>query len=350
MSHGRITAVAHPRGEVRVTLQHAGADVKSAGRRNLSIGSKSKEGCNENKAGGHGALSKRAATFTKHGKGVVRDACAVLEAKTQRRGWLATFTLPGSTEISMRTLAEYASYIVERINQYLRDNHFGTEFVAVWELQKRGALHLHYAIPSVDRYSVSVSSQMLHRMWCRLLEAITVKSGVDMFARKEGGTWRYSWKIVKARVEVVRKSLGRYLSKYMSKTDQSSVPPDVFCPPQWWTCSRSLRRDIASRRVFAHSSGEPLETSGERFEQMTGILSSVAQTAFSITNVFSPGRRCLSFWFDRPEDAANALRYVMRKCDYLEAPCYNATTRDNTTAAPTLPGAAVLFFKGRVAT
>lgn len=56
-----------------------------------------------------------------------------------------TGTLPGGTEDAFRTIAERSAQIVQRAKVWIYNRYKECSYsFYCWELQKRGALHLHY--------------------------------------------------------------------------------------------------------------------------------------------------------------------------------------------------------------
>jgi hypothetical protein len=92
-------------------------------------------------------------------------------------------------------------------------------------------------------------------LWNRVLRSVSNKSGVDIFERKEGGTWKDSESVWISRAEPLRKRADRYLAKYMSKS-MSKDAKGFFPPTRWYGVSRSLINEMKSkiRHVCTHES------------------------------------------------------------------------------------------------
>ena len=240
-------------------------------------------------------------------KNRVRDACGVLQQQYGRNVWFATLTLPGSTGEALRACAAWSGYLMERVRQWLRDSQLGEECVAVWELQRRGALHMHLALPMVAGWSLSRLFAELHHMWCVILERTSVKAGVDLFAREGGLTWRKQKWIVRIDVQKVEKSVGQYLSKYISKRASKWSSQTSYCPTRWWSLSRNLLEKSGEARRLLVSPTMSHEVLSEWFERVSGIVCGAGTTTFAITNPWRPGDRTVSIWFNESEAAAQAL-------------------------------------------
>lgn len=152
-----------------------------------------------------------------------------------------TGTLPGSTNESMAAIAQWSAYIIDRLKSWLSKFAQDRLEFYVWELQARGALHLHYCavIPSPD-----ARSQVLARFkkqWIKLLSNVAEKSGVDVFERADGKTWKGCYDVIRADAQECKKSVAAYMSKYCSKSSRDRVSP-VHCPTRWWSISRPLSK------------------------------------------------------------------------------------------------------------
>lgn len=164
-----------------------------------------------------------------------------------------TGTLPGSTDESLRAIAHWSGYISNRLTQWFRNDSVNL-WGYVWEWQQRLALHIHVFAASKNKRKLAKMIKQFKNFWYQLLLDVCEKSGVDLFARKEGGTWRFRKKILRAKGEWARKSPAAYLCKYVSKNaafrkvDDSrfAVIPADFYPARWWGMSSDLKAQTES--------------------------------------------------------------------------------------------------------
>ena len=196
--------------------------------------------------------------ITTYGRRSVREGCAVLDEKYGKSIAFITLTLPGSTKEALETFAAHSSEILDAYFQRVR-KHFSNsydenqveraiDYVGVWEAQTRGALHLHVAIGIFD-HAMFVEMRRVHkRWWCKLLKTYSEKTGVDLFGRAQGGSWRNKWRYVQTDCSLVEKSVKRYMSKYMTKGSANGEPLPFATPRRWWLMSRELRQEVISRR------------------------------------------------------------------------------------------------------
>ena len=202
--------------------------------------------------------------FRSFARDSVSEACCVLDRLYNRDDLrFITLTLPGSRFECLDLLSRYSGFLINRLRQVLRRSGIPHHDVFVWELQKRGALHIHWVIGASDsRFKflspVEVLATRLKDKWFDLLLEIGDKENIDMFARKGfGGSHKdnptaWQWKI-----EKIRKSVQQYLSKYTSKgfnqnsgqTKSYSKIQARFSPSRWWGQSQNLLKEVRKYRT-----------------------------------------------------------------------------------------------------
>lgn len=159
---------------------------------------------------------------------------------------LLTGTIPGSTPEAFEAVARWSSWIIKTLKTWISDRGVESAYsIYVWEFQKRGALHVHYCIhcPDVTK-KVGLMKEWKQR-WTEIIDGVCERSGNDVWARKRGGTWATNKAVLQADAQVIRKSVGAYLSKYLSKNAPTNdVKPwerrRFHGPVRWWGCSRPL--------------------------------------------------------------------------------------------------------------
>lgn len=217
----------------------AGLAAKRSGAPHLSYRLKLKEkGCKE---AGHGGLPK-GKRFGKYAKNTIKYACSVLEREYGKRCVFATVTIPGQGIEVSRAVAMWSGYLAQLINQWIRYVAPNSEYCWVYEWQKRGMLHLHYALGDFELTEL----RRLEREWRgaihRVLCTVSKRSGVDLFSREDGGTWHGQLGVLRSNCRPVRKSVRNYMSKYLTKGSGSGAH---FAPSSWWGAVTSLRRRVA---------------------------------------------------------------------------------------------------------
>jgi hypothetical protein len=225
-----------PSGEIKCRLT---SPVSAGGARALVysayLGEKSEE---RNQA----LIRARGQGLTSGARRLVRDGCAILERLYGRKAVFGTFTLPGSTSQAVQALAKWSSKIVELFRKWIEYHAPQAKFVWVWEYQKRGALHLHVAIGAPDYEGLRYLERNWRQYSATVVRTLSRLSGVDCFQREQGGSWRGKVRVLRSNCRPVRKSVARYMSKYMSK----SSAENGFSPPSRWSgMSRLVRVAIA---------------------------------------------------------------------------------------------------------
>lgn len=254
----------------------------------------------------------------------LREAAAILEREYGKEVLFITVTLPGSTREAMDTLAKESSGIRNAYLQCFRDavdqknsehDHiqsfaagsgtgeiFGPTGTAggaaaswracyVWEYQKRGALHLHLVIGVGDAALQQVFMQSAKRWWVKTLRHYSKKTGVDLFAKKDGGSWKGAHLRYCCKVEKVRKSVGRYMAKYLSKDARRMVEEGYLPPSSWWGWSDELRDMVmAERRLDAYRLVS-IDEAQEQAVEIAELAQEMGGTVLVTENPFT-GRAC----------------------------------------------------------
>lgn len=167
---------------------------------------------------------------------------ALMVPESRDRQVFLTGTLPGSTSSAVLAFSHRAADVVKLVQTYLPRS-LGLKgkdlsYVWVWEHQKRGALHIHIAVETPTAQCARELVACWHRVWGSVLRAIDAKVPIDLFARRYGGTWADRPDKWQADAALVRKSVGKYLSKYLSKGGSKFVE---LRPPRWYGVSSNLR-------------------------------------------------------------------------------------------------------------
>ena len=192
---------------------------------------------------GFGRLPDKAPAFGLNAKrNLIRRGAAMEGTAPPEECLFLTGTLPGSTEDSFRSIAEWSSYIVHRLKSWIGNYAAQKLDFYCWEYQKRGALHLHYCVWLPDSASRDHIHRGFHGWWVEILHKVGEKSGCDMFRKDSTKTHLGDTSKVRAVAEICRKSPARYLAKYLSK---SATPlrgaARSFSPARWWGTSRPLK-------------------------------------------------------------------------------------------------------------
>lgn len=165
-----------------------------------------------------------------------------------------TLTCPGSSKDAIEAFSAWTGYLLNRLNEWLRmrqSRYSGQKDffrLHVWELQKRGAEHVHYVCLLSRAVFLSVTEDI--RLWyANLLQRVSQLSGVDIFERADGkGSWSGNPGVLQIKVEEVVKSVSAYLSKYVGKTmgqrERGFTARLMPRPARLWGASRCLKRAL----------------------------------------------------------------------------------------------------------
>jgi len=202
----------------------------------------------ERSSAGYGLISSRPTSFGLNAKRQLIRSGGALETEASPQECLfLTGTLPGSTEDAFKAIAAYSGYIVNSLKAWIAKRVTQKLDFYCWELQKRGALHLHYCchIPcESDRLYILGE---FRNWWIQVLSRVGDRSNCDLFRKNSKLTWLSNLSKVRAVAEVCRKSPARYLSKYLSKSARRPRGrARAFSPSRWWGTSRPLKKLLES--------------------------------------------------------------------------------------------------------
>lgn len=189
-------------------------------------------------------------------------------------GIFFTGTIPGSTLESFNAVADWSAWIVHSFKAWCFKYVRSPKFFYVWEKQKRGALHLHYYL----HVPCPIIRQRLidgfQAEWCRLLDGVSKRSGIDVYDRGDGTTHADDKSVIQAYAQPVRKSVAAYLSKYCSKqsSEYSSSDSRLRCPSRWWGCSRELTKQLDLLTVRLEITYSSVSRARSQYEEITATL------------------------------------------------------------------------------
>jgi len=211
--------------------------------------------------------------FTVHGRNMIMDAAHIQEHEGVGKPYFVTLTMAGGTRMAYAAMAAGAGYIMDRLNRWLRYRVEDGCYCYVWELQERGAPHLHFVFRLPPGESRAVFACHLKTQWRKILGDVSDESGVDLFARSDGGTWRGNVKYPRIRVDEIKHSYASYISKYASKNKSKGGSLSAFKPARWWGVSAPLRKKVRARRLEVYL---PLPDLGTGVELAEGLIAAGA--------------------------------------------------------------------------
>lgn len=207
-----------------------------------------------NATNSHKRAKRGTSGLTSYAKKMLRNGCWLLE-RTVRRGGVGmiTCTIPSSTKETQRLIVSGWAEILRIFTQWLsrRLKAAGSQnpaVLGVTEIQERRRqkegglpLHLHLVFASRVGKAHIVSRIDVSDAWERAVCSV-VPCAKNL-------QWNAS-----TRVETVKKSVARYLCKYMSKGSpeamQQAVSEGFEMPSAWWFMVGKMKRVIKSLTVY----------------------------------------------------------------------------------------------------
>jgi len=227
---------------------------------------------------GYGGTPRRTMFGLRARRRIIRAGACLDEFAPSGQVLFLTGTLPGGTVAAMGAIANWSSWLVHALKKWIFKRERATDSLYCWEYQKRGALHLHYAVRVEDEAARNFIQANFKRWWYRAMQNVAQRSGCDVFERAAGGTWRDRPDKIQADAQVVTKSVGRYLAKYLAKSATGHSSTLLPNPVRWFGVSRSLSKRVANQtyEVLLRFS------SVRRFREVREQVYSVIQSAEGI--------------------------------------------------------------------
>jgi hypothetical protein len=200
----------------------------------------------------------------------------------QRQVFL-TGTLPGGGHAAYQTLANYSGYIMNRLKRWVAGYQEAKLDMYVWELQKRGALHLHYfVVADTDEIAARLISGFKSK-WIDILDDVSVQAKVNLFRSEKGIDWRDCPSKIQAYAQSVYASAAAYLAKYCSKqsSQHSSKQSSKYFPSRWWGCSRALLAAMRERIVKFQINGLKAQAARRWYNRIIDKVEGHALTFYS---------------------------------------------------------------------
>lgn len=259
----------------------------------------------------------RATKFGVNGRRTISRCAGAIEREGIKNEELVflTGTIPGSTEEAFDAVARYSSWAVKAVKTWLSDLGVKSNYsMYVWEFQKRGALHLHYCVHVPDPLVRSKVLKGWKDRWMGCIDYISKRAGVDCWRRGKGFTWATNKQVIQADAQVVRKSVGSYLSKYLSKFQgrirrrkRSSSP--WLCPVRWWGCSRPLLALMRSLSFEFERLSIPNGDRGRVLEEVFAIINWSENRVYSYRDLAGSTDVLLTY---SPENCDTIFNYLKR--------------------------------------
>lgn len=226
-----------------------------------------------------------------------------------------TGTIPGSTLDALDAVACWSSWILHEVKKWI--NRQGvTENLSmyVWEFQRRGALHLHYFVHiPVEEVRTRVLWKWTIK-WASLIDEVGNRFGCDIWERQDGTTWNDFHGVIQAPAQFVKKSVGAYLSKYLSKNaptnGQRTNGNDMFLGPvRWWGVSRPLLKRLKELTETFEIDGL---SEGGRIRLSEKVKEEFSRSEGRVHSYWDKGYNALTILTFSPENCENIYHELWR--------------------------------------
>lgn len=273
--HNRITFCSYPGGSKLVAKRMKANMLKQICNRsgNFNLLPETRRGL---KVGNRTRFECLETDWTSRAKAWVRDAGELIETEAGGLPLFLTLTCPGNTEEIFRAFGIASGYIADRLNRWLRYKVDKGWFAYVWEVQERGAPHLHYMFRMDRRTNFASFYKETRCEWRKILLDVSKECGIDLFNDGEGGTHAGNPNLPVINFKVIKTKVAGYLAKYASKERSKGLRNISFVPGRWWGISYSVRRECLLRRVSYVLGFTTIEHATERLVAAVEKIGSVA--------------------------------------------------------------------------
>lgn len=166
--------------------------------------------------------------------------------------WFLTLTYPCGHIEGMAAIARESGRTVKDLKNWLRqfENGETTNFY-VWEKQKRGTLHLHFACYLPEAGSRGFCQERFKLWAIAHIRSLSARTGCNLWVSGRGTDWAKTPEVLQAYAQPVRDGVGRYLAKYVSKNaTKKTVESTRFpSPRRWWGASQNLHEKVKELTV-----------------------------------------------------------------------------------------------------
>jgi len=269
------------------------------------------------------------------GKRAIKNGVAMLEKRFGRRIVFGTITLPGSTGTASRAVAVWSAKIAELLRKWVAYTAPGSEWVYVWEWQTRGALHLHMAIGNNNVLALRKLERGWHQYVYKMWTTVSRLSGVDCFKRSGGGTWAGMAGALRSNCEPVRKSVKRYMAKYLSKGAQGrrcdpvtgevsmvAAGEPACSPARWWGQSAAILAAARLARLCTVLETSDWDLAARAYQRLAETAATLGFQQFSYSALFAPYNLTTLLYPDAlSEDPVYDYLTRILQASYISAVC-----------------------------
>jgi hypothetical protein len=242
---------------------------------------------------------RRGRTLTAYARHTVREAAATLGLHYEKKVAFITLTIPGGTKAALDAVAVDSRYVLNLFLQRLR-NRAATDldYAGVWEWQERGALHIHMALACPDENEFAYIEANHRHWWYCALQSLSDRTGVDVFERREGGSWKDAEDVLITQCAWVEKDVGRYMSKYVTKGSGDATDEQWIPPGRWWFVSKPLWEKVKAQRWVETFDTDGYAHAWELLDRAIGVGMSHATHHYEWRNPITKELKGMIMYFD----------------------------------------------------
>ena len=239
---------------------------------------------------------------------------------------MLTGTLPGGTPEAMQAIADESHWIVDALGKWLRKYYKSEYWFYVWELQTRGALHIHWCVYLPDTYTRCRLLWNWWNKWLSILQTVQEKTGVDLWRRKDGSYHHRGHSVLQADAQTVYRSVAAYLAGYCGN-DKDKHANDASCPyypSRWWGYSRPLKKLLDSLTETLAVSHTSYRTAATEIQAHYERVLHDSPKAYHYPHKVGIGSTCVSY---HPEDKGQSIWLTLSPMLYKKTThLYTAST------------------------
>lgn len=250
---------------------------------------------------GYGEAPLRRTSFTRKASSTIQRVARAVDQHSEKPQHILFFTgtIPGTGPEQYEAVAKWSSWMVHRLKAWIAKRVAAKLDFYCWELQKRGALHLHYALHVPDDGARFEIRSEIKSEWIRLLDEVSLRTGVDVYQNSvRGFSHKANKEVVQADCQEVEKGVGAYLGKYLSKAQTGKGSSSTFAPCRWWGASRPARELEESKRSRITMTFDSWHKWLCRIDDWKGILKTIAEDVFGWDNKVIAGEGGCAFDVD----------------------------------------------------
>lgn len=214
---------------------------------------------------------------------LLRCGGAVDRMKVPRsRQVFLTGTLPGGGHEAYSAIARWSGYITNRVKTWVAHRFPSKLDMYVWELQKRGALHLHYFVVAPTDADAEFLIAGFKSKWIDILKDVSRLDGTNLFMSEKGIDWSDCPSKIQAYAQSVYASAAAYLAKYCSKqsSKHSTQQSPQYFPSRWWGVSRALLAAMKEGIVKFELNGLKASAAGRWYNRIIDKVEGKALTFY----------------------------------------------------------------------